>query len=576
MAGTAVTIVSVLLLGFAAHLGLVSHLMHSRAQETGYDELRATLARATTPVGQLDFRGDLVEPGTPMALLEIPALGLSEVVREGTSSEVLTMGPGHRRDTVLPGQPGASVLMGRNFAYGGPFAEIDRLVAGTGHPGDDGPGQHRYEVVKVRRAGSLQLAPLGANEGRLTLVSADGPWFMPSGVIRVDAELVSEPQPRPTRVIPSNALPEAEQVMNNDRTALIPLVFWAQALFLAAAAMVLALAKWGQVAGLDRRSSAARRSRGHHRPHDHPTPPQPVLSHMEDPHVSAVDAYTPPPPPTDTSALPVVAVQPVPLASIEARNISAWFGERKVLDRVSLTMQPGQVTALIGPSGCGKSTFLRILNRMHELVPSASLAGEVWLDGVDIYERNQRLTDARRHIGMVFQKPNPFPAMSIYDNVLAGLRLTGIRANRDTKDALVEECLIKAGLWVEVRDRLRQPGGALSGGQQQRLCIARSLAVRPRVLLMDEPCSALDPTSTRRIEETIGELVSEVTIVIVTHNMQQAARVSQQCAFFLATHDTPGHIVETGGTRAAVHRSAATRGPPTTCTAASADPARVG
>ncbi len=250
----------------------------------------------------------------------------------------------------------------------------------------------------------------------------------------------------------------------------------------------------------------------------------------------------------NTSVLPVIPVQPVPLASIEARSISAWFGERKVLDRVSLTMQPGRVTALIGPSGCGKSTFLRILNRMHELVPSASLAGEVWLDGVDIYERNQRLTDARRHIGMVFQKPNPFPAMSIYDNVLAGLKLTGIRANRDAKDALVEECLIKAGLWVEVRDRLRQPGGALSGGQQQRLCIARSLAVRPRVLLMDEPCSALDPTSTRRIEETIGELVSEVTIVIVTHNMQQAARVSQHCAFFLATHDTPGHIVEAGGT----------------------------
>ncbi len=265
--------------------------------------------------------------------------------------------------------------------------------------------------------------------------------------------------------------------------------------------------------------------------------------------MSAVDAYAVPPPPTDTSVLPVVPVQPVPLASIEARNLSAWFGERKVLDRVSLTMQPGRVTALIGPSGCGKSTFLRILNRMHELVPSASLAGEVWLDGVDIYERNQRLTDARRHIGMVFQKPNPFPAMSIYDNVLAGLKLTGIRANRDAKDALVEECLIKAGLWVEVRERLRQPGGALSGGQQQRLCIARSLAVRPRVLLMDEPCSALDPTSTRRIEETIGELVSEVTIVIVTHNMQQAARVSQQCAFFLATHDTPGHIVETGGTQ---------------------------
>jgi phosphate transport system ATP-binding protein len=151
---------------------------------------------------------------------------------------------------------------------------------------------------------------------------------------------------------------------------------------------------------------------------------------------------------------------------------------------------------------------------------------------------------------MVFQKPNPFPAMSIYDNVLAGLRLTGTRAGRSTKDGLVEECLVKAGLWKEVRDRLRSPGGALSGGQQQRLCIARSLAIRPRVLLMDEPCSALDPTSTRRIEETIEELVSEVTIVIVTHNMQQAARVSDRCAFFLAEANTPGVIVEHGPTDA--------------------------
>src|SRR5215469_6313790 len=202
-----------------------------------------------------------------------------------------------------------------------------------------------------------------------------------------------------------------------------------------------------------------------------------------------------------------------PLAELEAREITAWFGDHMVLDRVSLTMMAGQVTALIGPSGCGKSTFLRILNRMHQLVPGAAMAGEVLLDGTDIYDPSQRLTDARRHIGMVFQKPNPFPAMSIYDNTIAGLRLTGVRIDRDTKDSLVEECLMKAGLWNEVRDRLRQPGGALSGGQQQRLCIARSLAVRPKVLLMDEPCSALDPTSTRRIEQTIGELKDEVTIV---------------------------------------------------------------
>ncbi|MEY9962012.1 phosphate transport system ATP-binding protein [Streptacidiphilus sp. MAP12-16] len=235
---------------------------------------------------------------------------------------------------------------------------------------------------------------------------------------------------------------------------------------------------------------------------------------------------------------------------LEAREVSAWFGDHKVLERVSLTMPAGQVTSLIGPSGCGKSTFLRILNRMHELIPAAALGGEVLLDGEDVYAPDRRLTDARRRIGMVFQKPNPFPAMSIYDNVTAGLRLTGVRASRSERDRLVEECLVKAGLWTEVRDRLRQPGGALSGGQQQRLCIARSLAVRPQVLLMDEPCSALDPTSTRRIEETIRELVAEVTIVIVTHNMQQAARVSDQCAFFLAAQGVPGGIVEHGPTQA--------------------------
>ena len=224
-----------------------------------------------------------------------------------------------------------------------------------------------------------------------------------------------------------------------------------------------------------------------------------------------------------------------------------------MLDRVSLEMAAGQVTALIGPSGCGKSTFLRILNRMHELIPSASLAGEVLLDGGDIYEPSRKVTDARRQIGMVFQKPNPFPAMSIYDNVLASFQLTGTKVSTETKDDVVESCLRKGGLWNEVRDRLRQPGGSLSGGQQQRLCIARALAIRPRVLLMDEPCSALDPTSTRRIEQTIAELKSEVTIVIVTHNMQQAARVSDRCAFFLAEQDTPGVIVEHGPTDAMFH-----------------------
>jgi phosphate transport system ATP-binding protein len=246
----------------------------------------------------------------------------------------------------------------------------------------------------------------------------------------------------------------------------------------------------------------------------------------------------------DSPPAPVTAA-----TQIDARSISAWFGTHKVLDRVSLHMPAGTVTALIGPSGCGKSTFLRILNRMHELIPSASLAGEVLLNGEDIYDATRRVTATRKRIGMVFQKPNPFPAMTIGDNVVAGLKLNGLRVSRSERDALIEECLIRGGLWNEVKDRLDTPGGALSGGQQQRLCIARSLAVRPEVLLMDEPCSALDPTSTRRVEETIAALASEVTIVIVTHNMQQANRVSQQCAFFLAEQGTPGFIVESGATQ---------------------------
>jgi len=273
------------------------------------------------------------------------------------------------------------------------------------------------------------------------------------------------------------------------------------------------------------------------------------VTELRDPTLVDLAPQAPAPAPLTATAAATGPVR-AGLASLEAKSISAWFGDHKVLDRVSLNMPAGHVTALIGPSGCGKSTFLRILNRMHELVPSASLAGEVLLDGRDLYSSERRITDARRQVGMVFQKPNPFPAMSIYDNVVAGLKLTGTKVSRRDRDGLVEETLTKAGLWKEVRDRLRQPGGALSGGQQQRLCIARSLAVRPRVLLMDEPCSALDPTSTRRIEETIAELASEVTIVIVTHNMQQAARVSHQCAFFLASHGTPGVIVEHGATSA--------------------------
>jgi phosphate transport system ATP-binding protein len=234
-------------------------------------------------------------------------------------------------------------------------------------------------------------------------------------------------------------------------------------------------------------------------------------------------------------------------APMVAEDVSAWFGANKVLEQVNLTMPARSVTALIGPSGCGKSTFIRTLNRTHELVPKAAMSGQVLLASQDIYAPGMRPMEVRRRIGMVFQKPNPFPAMTISENVLSGPKLTGMKV--ESKDDLVEECLTKAGLWREVRNRLKSPGGSLSGGQQQRLCIARSLAVRPEVLLMDEPCSALDPTSSRRIEETISELVDEVTIVIVTHNMQQAHRVSQQCAFFLADENEPGQIVETGPTQ---------------------------
>ncbi len=244
------------------------------------------------------------------------------------------------------------------------------------------------------------------------------------------------------------------------------------------------------------------------------------------------------------SPSPRAAIPP----TLTATNVSAWFGKRKVLERCSLAMPPRRVTALIGPSGCGKSTFLRILNRMHEVVPGAQVAGSIELDGVDIYSGALSSTQVRTRIGMVFQKPNPFPAMSIGDNVLAGLKLS--RTSVSDKAALVEECLTRAGMWDEVKDRLNEGGMSLSGGQQQRLCIARALAVRPQVLLMDEPCSALDPISTRVVEETIGMIAPEITIVIVTHNMQQAARVSDQCAFFLVEEQrAPGRIVEIGETK---------------------------
>ncbi len=269
------------------------------------------------------------------------------------------------------------------------------------------------------------------------------------------------------------------------------------------------------------------------------------------------DLKAPPPPPpaslngaatgVSPKRVELVGGPPPGAATIEARDACAWFGDHLVLEGVDLTMPAGRVTALIGPSGCGKSTFLRLLNRMHELIPGAALDGQILLDGEDIYEVGRRAQQVRMRIGMVFQKPNPFPAMSIRENVLSGLKLARIKC--DDKDGLVEQSLIRASLWKEVRDRLDRPGGALSGGQQQRLCIARSLAVQPNVLLMDEPCSALDPTSTGRVEETIAELREDVTVVIVTHNMQQAQRVSDQCAFFLAEENQPGALVEKGSTK---------------------------
>ena len=230
---------------------------------------------------------------------------------------------------------------------------------------------------------------------------------------------------------------------------------------------------------------------------------------------------------------------------LEARSIHAWFGKKHVLEDISLDFYTGTVTALIGPSGCGKSTFIRILNRMHEFIPTASLAGEVFLDGKDVYEPGVDVTKIRLRIGMVFQKPNPFPSMTIKENVLSGLKLAQLKINN--QEELLESCLRRAGLWDEVKDRLDEYGGALSGGQQQRLCIARSLAVNPQVLLMDEPCSALDPGSTLRIEETIRELSSSMSIVIVTHNMQQAARVSDYTGFFLSDGG-PGRLIEVGST----------------------------
>lgn len=233
--------------------------------------------------------------------------------------------------------------------------------------------------------------------------------------------------------------------------------------------------------------------------------------------------------------------------AVSLTNVEAFYGAFRAVNNVSLEVQPRAVTALIGPSGCGKSTLLRTINRMHETLPGAKVQGSITLDGIDLYDREVDAVRVRRVIGMVFQKPNPFPTMSIYENVAAGLRLLG-RTPKSELDGVVEASLRRAALWDEVKDKLKQPGTSLSGGQQQRLCIARAVAVQPRVLLMDEPCSALDPVATLKIEDLIRELAAEYTIVIVTHNMQQASRVSDSTAFFSMDENRAGYLVETGPT----------------------------
>jgi phosphate transport system ATP-binding protein len=229
---------------------------------------------------------------------------------------------------------------------------------------------------------------------------------------------------------------------------------------------------------------------------------------------------------------------------IDVKDLNVYYGNFKAVEDVSMTVEPRSVTAFIGPSGCGKSTFLRTLNRMHEVIPGGRVEGSVMLDDDDLYSSKVDPVNVRRTVGMVFQRPNPFPTMSIFDNVAAGMRLNGVRSKKVLTEA-VESSLRGANLWNEVKDRLDKPGAGLSGGQQQRLCIARAIAVKPQVLLMDEPCSALDPISTLAIEDLIAELKSSFTIVIVTHNMQQAARVSDKTAFFnLAATGKPGRLVE--------------------------------
>ncbi|MGN6257670.1 MAG: phosphate ABC transporter ATP-binding protein PstB [Solirubrobacterales bacterium] len=253
---------------------------------------------------------------------------------------------------------------------------------------------------------------------------------------------------------------------------------------------------------------------------------------------------------TATSTAPVTTAGGRPAKTIEARDVDLFYGDFHAVEGVSMTIEPNKVTALIGSSGCGKTTFLRSLNRMHELTPGARVTGQITLDGEDVYAPGVDPVAVRRLVGMVFQQPNPFPTMSIYDNVAAGLNLNAKKVSKSQKDAVVERSLRGAHLWEEVKDRLDKPGGSLSGGQQQRLCIARAIAVEPEILLMDEPCSALDPVATLAIEDLIGELKSRYTIVIVTHNMQQAARASDVTAFFnIEGTGKPGHLVEVGPTQ---------------------------
>ena len=235
---------------------------------------------------------------------------------------------------------------------------------------------------------------------------------------------------------------------------------------------------------------------------------------------------------------------------IDTKDLNIYYGKFLAVSDVSLTVNPRSITAFIGPSGCGKSTVLRTLNRMHEVIAGARVDGKVLLDGDDIYHNAVDPVDVRRTIGMVFQRPNPFPTMSIYDNVVAGMKLNSKRMRKSESDSIVEKSLRGANLWEEVKDRLDKPGAGLSGGQQQRLCIARAIAVEPQVLLMDEPCSALDPISTLAIEDLIQQLKETYTIVIVTHNMQQAARVSDRTAFFnLAGVGKPGQLIEMDDTQ---------------------------